>query len=135
SIVLKKPHKIVNPLDAIDFTDRYFKKEHHWAFRKELWYTDSEDAVDERELAKSKFIELHELVFPRFKDYGIQTLEPNPMSDHLISMIRQIDPTKPRAIGAMWLSYGKNINEIKEYQKLVGPDQKAKQTFIHHARL
>lgn len=135
SIVLKKPHTIANPLDAIDFTDRYFKKEHHWAFRKELWYTDNEDAVDERELAKSKCIELHELVFPRFKDYGIQILEPNPMSDHLISMIRQIDPTKPRAINAMWLSYGKNVNEIKEYQKLVGPDQKAKQTFIHHARL
>lgn len=135
SIVLKKPNTITNPLDAIDFTDRYFKKEHHWAFRKEFWYTDNEDAVDERELAKSKCLELHELVFPRFKDYGIQILEPNPMPDHLISMIRQIDPTKPRAINAMWLSYGKNINEIKEYQKLVGPDQKAKQTFIHHARL
>lgn len=135
SIVLKKPKTIANPLDAIDFTDRFFKKEHHWAFRRELWYTDDEDAVDERELAKSKCIELHELVFPRFKDYGIQILEPNPMSDHLISMIRQIDPTKPRALNAMWLSYGKNVSEIKEYQKLVGPDQKAKQTFIHHARL
>lgn len=134
-IVLKKPNSIVTPLDSIDFTDRYFKKEHHWAFRKELWYTDSEEAVDERKLAWSKCVELHEDAFARFKDYGIQILEPNPMSDHLISMIRQIDPTKPRAIGAMWLSYGKNINEIKKYQKLVGQDQKAKQTFIHHARL
>ncbi|MCK0160498.1 phospholipase D family protein [Allomuricauda sp. F6463D] len=135
SIVLKKTHSTVNPLDAIDFSDRFFKKEHHWAFRRELWYSDSEEAVDERELARSKCIELHEIVFPRFKDYGIQILEPNPMSDHLISMIRLIDPSKPRAINAMWLSYGKNVNEIKEYQKLVGPDQKAKQTFIHHARL
>lgn len=135
SIVLKKPNSVINPLDAIDFTDRYFKKEHHWAFRKELWYTDSEEAIDERAMARMKCIELHETVFPQFRDYGIQILEPNPMQDHLISMIRQIDPTKPRAINAMWLSYGKNVNEIKKYQKLVGPDQKSKQTFIHHARL
>mgnify|MGYP006177937679 CR=1 FL=1 len=78
---------------------------------------------------------MHETIFPLFKDYGIQILKANPMPDHLISMIRQIDPTKPRAINAMWLSYGKSEKEIKEYQKLVGPDQKAKQTFIHHARL
>lgn len=135
SIVLKKPNVIINPLDAIDFTDRYFKKEHHWAFRKELWYTDSEEAIDERELARIRCIELHDTVFPRFNNYGIEILESNPMPDHLISMIRQIDPTKPRAINAMWLSYGKNLNEIKQYQKLVGRDQKAKQTFIHHSRL
>jgi HKD family nuclease len=132
---LKKPVTITNPLDAIDFSDRYFKKEHHLAFRKELWTNDSKEAIDERESAKVKCEELHKSIFPRFKDYDIQILEPNPMSDHLISMIRQIDPTKPRAINAMWLSYGKSGDEIKQYQKEVGADQKAKHTFIHHARL
>jgi len=135
AIVLKKPKTSINPLDAIDFTDRYFKKEHHLVFRRDLWFSDSEEAIAERELAKNRCIELHQNIFPRFKDYGIQVLEPNPMSDHLISMIRQIDLTNPRKINAMWLSYGKNEREIKAYQKLVGPDQKAKQTFIHHARL
>jgi HKD family nuclease len=135
AIVLKKPKASISPLEAIDFTDRYFKKEHHLAFRRDLWFSDNEEAIAERELAKNRCIELHQNIFPRFKDYGIQVLEPNPMSDHLISTIRQIDPTNPRKINAMWLSYGKNEREIKEYQKLVGPDQKAKQTFIHHARL
>jgi HKD family nuclease len=132
AIVLKKT---ISPLDAIDFIDRYFKKEHHLAFRRELWFSDSEYAIAEREQTKNRCIELHYNIFPRFKNYGIQILEPNPMTDHLISMIRQIDPTNPRAINAIWLSYGKNEREIKEYQKIVGPDQKAKQTFIHHARL
>ncbi|MBU4538134.1 MAG: phospholipase D-like domain-containing protein [Weeksellaceae bacterium] len=135
SFKLRKPVSITNPLDAIDFSDRYFKKEHHLAFRKELWTKDNKEAIDERESAKIKCEELHKSIFPRFKDYGIQILEPNPMSDHLVSMIRQIDPTKPRPINAIWLSYGKNENEIKEYQRLVGFDQKSKQTFIHHARL
>lgn len=135
AIVLKKHKTTISPLDGINFTDRYFKKEHHLAFRRDLWFSDSEEAIAERELAKNRCVELHRNISPRFKDYGIQVLEPNPMSDHLISMIRQIDPTNPRKINAMWLSYGKNEREIREYQKLVGPDQKAKQTFIHHARL
>ncbi len=132
---LKKSVSKTNPFDSIDFSDRYFKKEHHFAFRKELWSNNSKEAIDERESAKIKCEELHKSIFPRFKEYGIEILEPNPMPDHLISMIRQIDPTKPRPINAMWLSYGKNGNEIREYQKNVGTDQKAKQTFIHHARL
>lgn len=135
NIKLKKSNNTSHPLDDIDFSDRYYKKEHHLAFRKELHFSDSEGAIAERELAKARCIELHDTIFPLFKDYGIGILQPNPMPDHLISMIRQIDPTKPRAINAMWLSYGKSENEIKRYQKEVGPDQKAKQTFIHHARL
>lgn len=135
AVKLKKTASINSSFDEIDFSDRYFKKEHHLAFRKEHHYSDSDQSIAERESAKNKCIELHDNIFPLFKDYGIGILQPNPMPDHLISMIRQIDPTKPRAINAMWLSYGKNEKEIKEYQKLVGPDQKAKQTFIHHARL
>ncbi|TDW51820.1 HKD family nuclease [Flavobacterium sp. 270] len=132
---LKRPVSANNPLEQINFSDRYFKKEHHWAFRSELWFNDTKEAIFERELAKNRCITLHNSIFPSFKDYGIQILQPNPMADHLISMTRQIDPTKPRKINAMWLSYGKSNNEIKEYQKLVGQDQKAKQTFIHHSRI
>lgn len=135
AIKLKK--KIANEdiFSNIDFNNRYFKKEHHLAFRKELWLSDSDKSIEERELAKKRCIQLHETIFPQFKDYGIQVLKPNPMPNHLTSMIRQIDPTNPRAINSIWLSYGKTANEIKKYQKLVGPDQKDKQTFINHARL
>lgn len=135
SVTLKKPISKTHPLDSIDFSDRYFQKEHHLAFRRELWFTDKDDAIEERETARKRCIELHHTIFSSFNDYGLQTLESNPMPDHLISMIRQIDPMTPRKINAMWLSYGKNEEEIKEYKRIVGPDQKAKQTFIHHARL
>ncbi len=86
SFKLKKPVSITNPLDSIDFSDRYFKKEHHLAFRRDLWTNESKEAIDERVSAKIKCEELHKIIFHRFKDYGIQILEPNPMSDHLISM-------------------------------------------------
>ncbi|WP_026729629.1 phospholipase D-like domain-containing protein [Flavobacterium denitrificans] len=135
NIKLKKTVYATNLLDNIDFSDRFFKKEHHLAFRRELWYNDTKEAISERELAKIKCQELHESIFHHFNDYEIQELQPHPMSDHLISMIRQKNPSKPRSINAMWLSYGKNEDEIKNYQEIVGSDQKSKQTFIHHARL
>lgn len=134
-IKFKKTITFSDPLDTIDFSDRYFKKEHHLAFRRELWSDNSKEAINERELAKIKCEELHQAIFPSFKEYEIHLLEPNPDSNHLISMIWQIDPSKPRPINAMWLSYGKSGDEIKQYQKEVGADQKAKHTFIHHARL
>ncbi|WP_417591975.1 phospholipase D-like domain-containing protein [Owenweeksia hongkongensis] len=132
---LKRPDRLDGYLDNIDFSDRYFKKEHHWAFRKELWYANENEAIKEREVVRDKCQELHEQIYPQFEEYGIQILKPNPKPEHLISMIRQIDPDWPRPLDAMWLSYGKNPDEIKRYQKLVGNDQKGKQTFIHHARL
>lgn len=137
-IKLRKPVSNVtntNPLDLIDFSDRYFKKEHHLAFRKEMWTKDDINAISERETAKNRLIELHNTIYPHFRDYGLEILQTNPMPDHLISMIRQIDSSKPRPLDAIWLSYGKSAEEIKQYQKNVGNEQKAKQTFIHHARL
>ncbi len=122
-------------LDSIDFTDRYFKKEHHLAFRKEIWIKDSKAIIEERDFARERMVDLHESIYPYFKDRGIDALKPNPMKEHLISMIRQIDPSHPKKINALWLSYGKSEEEIKKYQRMVGNDQKSKQTFIHHARL
>ena len=133
---IKLTKRLLHPkLDAIDFSNNFFKEKDHLAFRKALWFSDSAEAIHEREIARDKFLKLHYQIFSKFKDYGIQVLQPNPMENHLISMIRQIDQTKPRAINAMWLSYGKKESDIKLYQKIVGQDQKAKQTFIHHARL
>lgn len=130
-----KNSNIYSFLDSIDFTDRYFKKEHHFAFRKEFWLKDNKTIIEERDIARERMVDLHESIYPYFKDRGIDALKPNPMKEHLISMIRQIDPSHPKKINALWLSYGKSEEEIKEYQRMVGSDQKSKQTFIHHARL
>lgn len=130
-----KNSTIYSFLDSIDFTDRYFKKEHHLAFRKEIWLKDSKEIIEERDFARERMIDLHESIYPYFKDRGVDALKPNPMKEHLISMIRQIDPSHPKRINALWLSYGKSEEEIKKYQRMVGNDQKSKQTFIHHARL
>jgi hypothetical protein len=140
-IRLTKPGVVTSILDKIDFSDRFFKKEHHWPFRKEAWYKDDKwtkddrEYVEERKISRKRFEQLDKLIYRQFHLHGLQTLKPNPAPEHLISTIHQIDPSKPRALDAMWLSYGKSEKEISQYQKMVSEEQKPKQTFIHHARL
>ncbi|WP_421979009.1 phospholipase D family protein [Roseivirga seohaensis] len=137
----KKPTKSRSPLDGIDFTDRFFKYEHHWAFRKELWRDTSSDANNERYKALKKFEELHSVIFPQFNDYGLGELDHN-VKNHLASMYYHLEGSTSQDLEAMWLSYGKKREEIKQYHDLFPSadkhnksDEDDKQSFINHSRL
>ncbi len=135
----KRP--IQTPFDHIDFSDRFFKKEHHWAFRREMWSDSSGKANKERFETQKKFEELHDIIFPKFESYGIGELEHNVMN-HLVSMSYHLEGATTQDLSAMWLSYGKKRDEIKEYHDLFPSVNKYnksqeddKQSFINHARL
>ena len=121
-------------LDEIDFSTRFFKKDHHYAFRSELWFDTDRKANKEREKTKDRFTELNQLIFSQFEDYGIEDLYHNKIN-HLVSLDYQLNPEDPRKLSAMWLSYGKSQSEIDKYREMVDEKQQKYQTFIHHARL
>ncbi len=124
-----------NPLDEIDFSDRFFKKEHHWAFRKDLWLDNSLSANKERKEADNRFMELHATIYSKFNSNGLKGLYPN-KDGNVVSRHHQINEFAPRRLDAMWLSYGKSQPEIKTYQDyFIDKDKRDLQTFIHHARL
>nr|WP_294945711.1 restriction endonuclease PLD domain-containing protein [uncultured Mucilaginibacter sp.] len=138
---LQKPVEITDALSGIDFTDRYFKAEHHRAFRLDFWYDYDKSANDARKAVADVFVELHRQIYQQFYQYSLQKLRPN-TPQHLVSM-HYHDPSKSKqALNAMWLSYGKSEEEIKLYHKeyrqprLRGDDpEDDKQSFINHARL
>lgn len=137
----KNPSKKVSPLDGIDFTNRFFKYEHHWAFRKELWRDTSGNANNERYEAQNRFEELHEIIFPQFKSYGLGELDHN-VKNHIVSMYYHLEGSTSQDLAAMWLSYGKKREEIKQYHELFPSADKYnkseeddKQSFINHSRL
>ena len=128
-------------LVGIDFSDQYFKKEHHLAFRPELFRDASKKAENERKLAHRRFLDLHEDIFPKFKEFGIEELDTN-TANHIVSMYYHFEGKTNQDLNAMWLSYGKSKNEIKEYYKLFPSEEKYskndednKVSFINHARL
>lgn len=144
-IKFKKSSNNINelaPLDSIDFSDRYFKKEHHLAFRRELWTDSSRSANNERIEVQDRFLELNNAIFPKFRAYGIDKLDHN-TKNHIVSMYHHIEGATSQNLGAMWLSYGKTKAEIKKYKDLFpkvpnkknGNDEDDKMSFINHARL
>lgn len=120
-------------LDHIDFSDRFFRKAHHLALRKELWLNNTKEATDEREETHDRLIELHEIIYPQFRGSGLIELSPN-VVPNIVSRFYQINPSEPINLNRMWLSYGKSQEDIKKYQKEYSNETES-QTFIHHARL
>ena len=111
------------------------------AFRRELWTDTSRGANNERIKVQDKFLELNNLIFPKFTKHGIDALEHN-TKNHIVSMYQHITGATSQKLGAMWLSYGKSRDEINKYKfffpKLPNKktsDEDDKMSFINHARL
>jgi len=127
-------------LERIDFSNRYFKREHHSAFRSILWENRTPAAIRERRYAYDRFYELHELIFPLFSNYSFRGLDHNRNEQFTISHYEHRDGYTSKQLDSMWLSYGKNRDIIREYQKRYSPhydddSEKDNQSFINHARL
>lgn len=141
NLVLQREQAVRNEQEPLDFSDRFFKLEHHDAFHKNRWFDSSKNADNARKAVADMFADLHLTIYGKFKSYGLDGLHPNQLP-HLVSMHYR-DPQKFRQrLNAMWLSYGKSPEEIKAYHKeykqpfLNGQDQEDdKQSFINHARL
>lgn len=126
----------------IDFADRYFKKEHHMAFRKELWKDLSKSAERERKKTVERFLELHEQIFHRFAEFNLVGLHPN-VPNPIVSNHYHTTDRIGQDINAMWLSYGKSQKEIAQYHNVVrqpyDPQKQQQendfQSFMNHARL
>ncbi|ALM50134.1 hypothetical protein AMR72_15265 [Flavobacterium psychrophilum] len=135
NIKFKFKKKKSNPLENIDFSNRFFKFEHHWAFRKEIWLDNSLSANKERKGVEGRLLELHNMIYHAFKKNGLEILHSN-TDGNIVSRHHQINELSPRRLNAMWLSYGKSQPEIKKYQNYFSDkEQRDLQTFIHHSRL
>lgn len=142
-IKLTKPQAARGPLDGIDFSTRFFKKEHHLAFRGELWDKRTAAAEKERLKAQDRFNELHLILYSQFPNYGLLNLSHHNHEDNIISHYRHIDGFTSKLLDSMWLSYGKSDTAILEYQRKYEPGlgatrkekDRSTQTFSHHARL
>lgn len=125
-----------DPYEGVDFSDRFFSRAHHFAFRTALFKDRSISANKERRAALERFEELHEIIFPQFNNYGLGNLHPN-VDQHLVS--KDHHTNQNRSLDAMWLSYGKSQDEIKDYYavapKIDKNDPDNPQSFINHARI
>jgi HKD family nuclease len=128
-----------NPLEGIDFSNRYFKYEHHWAFRPVLWEDRSAAANRERKAAYDRFFELHHQIFPLFAQKNFRELAHHHIERFIVSHFSHQDGYTSKQLKSIWLSYGKNNELLKLYRNKYSPrdddDSENTQSFINHARI
>lgn len=124
-----------------DLSGYFFKESDYLAFRQNIQADRGASANQERKKVWDKFKDLHEIIFPQFRNYGIGVLDHNRREDYIVSHYFHADGYTAKLLNAMWLSYGKNRGEIEMYQALfpkIGREQdeeRDRQSFSNHSRI
>jgi HKD family nuclease len=101
-------------IDAINFTNQFFSKEHHKTFSPANRNKESDALVDSlRENTRKRLYVLHDLLLPKIEDRG-WVLYPHYLVDDIVSKT-ELTFQRSHEIGAMWVHYGRSRKEIKAY--------------------
>jgi len=136
-----KPSEDELYFENIDVSGYFFGKSDYLAFRQNLQADRRPAANRERKAVWDKFLDLHNIIYHQFTAYGIQALDHHRRGENIVSHYSHADGYTSQNLNAMWLSYGKNRNEIQQYQVLFKTDrnerdsERDRQSFINHARL
>lgn len=118
-------------LDEIDFSNQFFKKEHFQAFEGRTPWDESIGAIKQRENVRQKFYKLDKKLFPLIESKG-WNIDRHYSPGHIVSSAIHNQHTA-QDLSAIWLHYGRGINEIKEYGEKETPlDYMRLQVIIHH---
>ena len=101
------------PLNEIDFTNQYFKKSNYEIFSKTFAIDESEKANSERQNVKRLLFRLHDKLKIKIKQEKWDIHE-HYYPEHIVSSDKHGERTGEELTG-MWLHYGRDKKEIKDY--------------------
>jgi HKD family nuclease len=128
--IFKNESDVFN-LDEIDFASQFFKKEHFQAFEGRKPWDESPDAVKQRENVRQKLYKLDRELFPLVESKK-WNIDRHYSTGHVVSSAIHSQHTA-QDLSAIWLHYGRGMNEIKEYGENQTPlDYMRLQVIIHH---
>jgi HKD family nuclease len=107
--------------------DQFFNSNHHEIFAPEYVEVENNDLKTIRKVVRDRLIELHNKIYPRFKDYNLTNLHPHHSKKDRVSK-HFFTPYSGYYIESLWLHYGKSKEHLKRYEK-------SQQSFLNHARL
>jgi HKD family nuclease len=95
--------------------NQFFSKNHHEIFNKKYHRINSKDLRKLRKDVRSKFLELHKIIYPQFSNYGLNNLHCHHQSREIVSR-HYFNPRSGNYINAMWLHYGKSLPQLEVYK-------------------
>lgn len=119
--------------DLSSNNSQFFDKRHHDVFEKIYHDINSENLKEIRKSVRNKLLELHKLIYPQFKNYGLINLHSHHSKRELVSR-HYFNTFSGNYINAMWLHYGKSENELgkSETGEISFIDNIRMQVIVHH---
>lgn len=111
------PENYGSNLDQMDFINQYFKREHYAAFEGTKPWNTSAAANTEREKVRSLLFKLNDKLIPIFRSKNWDLSQHYHFDDIVSNAVHGLR-TSPE-LRALWLHYGRDKKEIKNY----GDDQ------------
>jgi HKD family nuclease len=138
---LTRPNPDEAYLNTVDLSGYFFGNADYLALRPSIEADHSPEANRERHAVYQKFLGLHDIIFPQFREYGISGLDHHVRPENIVSHYYHVEHYTSDRLDAMWLSYGKNHEEIRRYQRMhrdariEGDTYRDPYTFVNHSRL
>jgi len=92
---------------------QFFSRNHHEIFQKKYHRLENAELKKIRKEVSGKFKELHEVIYPQFKDFGLNDLHCHHSSRSIISR-DYFNQFSGKIINAIWLHYGKSLKQLDE---------------------
>jgi HKD family nuclease len=92
---------------------QFFSRNHHQIFEKKYHKLENTELKKLRKEVSSKFKELHNFIYPQFKDYGLINLHCHHSSRSIVSR-DYFNQFSGKIINAIWLHYGKSLKELNQ---------------------
>lgn len=93
---------------------QFFSKNHHAVFAERFHYIENENLKSIRKEASDKLKELHNVIYPQFKQFGLHDLHCHHNKRELVNKYF-FNPYSGYYINAIWLHYGKSIEQLRKY--------------------
>lgn len=107
---------------------QFFSRNHHAVFTKEFRSLNNKSINAERKKVRCRLIDLHNRIYPRFKEFELDELYATARGQERTSKAF-INPYSGKWIGSVWLHYGKSPNHLSNYKTA------EERSFINHARI
>ena len=129
-------------LKELNLENQYFTNNDYLAFKPSRWEDDSKEAVKERSKTADKLLDLHDQIYPKFKELKMINLNPHFNKKNITSSTTHSEGYTSKRLSSVWLHYGKSEKQIKSYEKYYYGSKPIYQdnhdnlmSFINHIRL
>lgn len=112
-----KQNQIEVDLISAEFSkdkNQFFSRNDHEIFKTKFHHLNSLDLKKSRKNVRDKFMELHKIIYPQFKKYGLDDLFCHHNSREIVSR-HFFNPYSGNYINSIWLHYGKSNKELSKY--------------------